>query len=290
MRCSLRPTLSQERTSHVNDFDRFSLDSKNKNGSGKCTPLTIRNPVPFRTSFVKTSYQHPPTPYCVVPSPPASSNRALLAILRSEIDSRAQKRLHDVAAAAAAPSLSRGDGANPPPTLSTSAATAAAAAGAAAVTGGGNTSATAGPLTGTEAEVLRVVDNPGAAQPQARATTAPAPAATGAVPAPVGQSKEVAAATPAAASGGGSAAKPGGDEEKLALENAWNLYLQVDTVECASVCCVRESGSSVCGVHASESRARAAEEDLSVKVPCWRLTSTLLKGTEADSTKTTYPA
>lgn len=61
--------------------------------------------------------------------------------------------------------------------------------------------------------------------------TGAVPAATGAVPAPVGQSKEVAAATPAAAaaaSGGGSAAKPGGDE-KLALENAWNLYLQVDT-------------------------------------------------------------
>ncbi|CAB1111580.1 unnamed protein product [Ectocarpus sp. CCAP 1310/34] len=151
--------------------------------------------------------------------------RALLAILRSDIDSRAQKRLHGVAAAAAS-SPSRDAGANPPPTLSTSPAT--AAAGAAAVTGGGNMSATTGSLTGTEAEVLRAVDNPGAAQPQARAMT-------GAVPAPVGQSKEVAAATPAAAatataSGGGSAAKPGGDE-KLALESAWNLYLQVVDLE-----------------------------------------------------------
>ncbi|CAN0087603.1 unnamed protein product [Ectocarpus sp. 12 AP-2014] len=160
--------------------------------------------------------------------------RALLAILRSDIDSRAQKRLHGVAAAAA-PSPSWGAGANPPLTLSISPAT--AAAGAAAVTGGGNTSATAGRRTGTEAEVLRAVDNPGAAQPQARAMTGAVPAATGAVPTPVGQSKEVAAATPAAAaaaaaaaSGGGSAAKPGGDE-KLALENAWNLYLQVVDLE-----------------------------------------------------------
>ncbi|CAN0320396.1 unnamed protein product [Ectocarpus sp. 12 AP-2014] len=171
--------------------------------------------------------------------------RALLAILRSDIDSRAQKRLHGVAAAAA-PSPFRGAGANPPLTLSISPAT--ATAGAAAVTCGGNTSATAGPRTGTEAEVLPAVDNPGAAQPQARAMTGAVPVTTGAVPAPVGQSKEAAAATPAAASGGGSAAKPGGDE-KLALENAWNLYLQVVDLETTT----RSGGGSSGSLRAGQS-------------------------------------
>ncbi|CAM9330214.1 unnamed protein product, partial [Hapterophycus canaliculatus] len=180
--------------------------------------------------------------------------RGLVTILKSEIQERALSTGVGAASAAAAPHT---------PGASATAGTAAAAASSAAAAAPGGAEATAstaaGPQSGeklTEAQVFQAAGNPsvngaqvggaaGLAAPpsvtqEAGATSSPAAAATAVgSPVPVSEVGKGAGAVVDSAVG---TADDRGKLEKLALENAWNLYLQVVDLESSS-----RSGSSAGG-------------------------------------------
>lgn len=207
-----------------------------------------------------------PTP-CVVSFGTASFHRALLAILRSGMEERAQRLPGGAAAAASPPTMpSQEVTVNPASSVlppSTNAATAlhpvgSSAADAAVAPTGAATAAVGGdPVTtvasnasSTGMEVVGVGNDPNSDETQAAvavaaevaAAQAPSPSSAaqdiggGAAPvagAPVSGATPAPAASgkgPAMGDSGGSTQEGGGEVEKRALESAWSLYLQVTII------------------------------------------------------------
>lgn len=176
--------------------------------------------IPFRTAADVGS-----VPNCS----PASFNRALLAILSSEIQ-RHERRSPDVGGAGAAPAPTTPSHGGPNPALSTTPlsrdAAAAAARAAAAALDGAFAATVATNASSAGVGVVEAGDNPSSGETQAGAAGPSSPSTPrnvpGAVPAPAAGGEGA-----AAGGGGSSAAGEGGEVEKKALETAWNLYLQV---------------------------------------------------------------